>query len=646
MMNRLCSALRVGALGLTLLTLNGCAVFGGDRQIVLFPQEATIAVGAKHDLFIAVCNSELSVARIAEVAVTAGVITALGRIDILTAVPGALIPGCDPLSFEITGTSLDNPVPFDMVQHPDARNVYTLTALEEGDATVTFTLEVEVDGDTETHTVNARYSAREITAVDASIACATSAGVTRNEHIVPGSTRLPVAMTVMAGGETLNSWGYGYIPLEAAGVELLVESGDPGSMSVIAPDAGAFSFSSPSDPSFSREYEVYEQADFDALSILVDYTSAGPELGVGSFVRVSVVATIGGERPCLDTSLRRLVVETPETCELHEGLLEATISPGDDVAVHGTAIGTCRLRGELVGTGVVQRVEFEVAPGWERIDDPALDGLDAEALFSGGAGDLYVIGSAATTDASEGAIAYFDGTAWTRLDPAVSSTLRGAWSTGDGTTYFLGDAGTILAHDGSNFALVSTGVDEPMYAAWGSSADDIYAVGDQTLLHFDGIEWIPFELPVNLTSLFRRGRYRDVWGSADDDVYVLGPQGLAHYDGTGWTDVTPPSTPGARRDLLSIWGSAADDVWVATGLVTHWDGFEWTEAEGVVGSQIHGLGPGQIVASNAALFTYDGTDWEFRARPFNDIYASRLVAPGEMFVLSSEGELARKIFTE
>ncbi len=49
----------------------------------------------------------------------------------------------------------------------------------------------------------------------------------------------------------------------------------------------------------------------------------------------------------------------------------------------------------------------------------------------------------------------------------------------------------------------------------------------------------------------------DVWGTSADDIFAVGADGfVVHFDGTGWT----PMVSGTTSDLQNVWASAADDV--------------------------------------------------------------------------------------
>jgi hypothetical protein len=92
-------------------------------------------------------------------------------------------------------------------------------------------------------------------------------------------------------------------------------------------------------------------------------------------------------------------------------------------------------------------------------------------------------------------------------------------------------------------------------AVWGSSPDDIFAVGEHgAIVHFDGTRW---ELMHRVTD----EPLTDIWGSAPDDLFAVGMMGtILHFDGSSWIEMQSPTT----RTLYGVHGSGPNDV-IAVG---------------------------------------------------------------------------------
>jgi len=111
------------------------------------------------------------------------------------------------------------------------------------------------------------------------------------------------------------------------------------------------------------------------------------------------------------------------------------------------------------------------------------------------------------------------------------------------------------------------GTDE-VFALWGSSAADIWAVGENgLLLHWDGASW---QLNQSPSSAAITG----IWGSANDDIWAVDGFGhFLHFDGIAWR----LSAAQNFGPLTSVWGRNASDVIALSGSSRmRFDGNEWS----------------------------------------------------------------------
>ena len=120
---------------------------------------------------------------------------------------------------------------------------------------------------------------------------------------------------------------------------------------------------------------------------------------------------------------------------------------------------------------------------------------------------------------------------------------------------------------------------------WGSSANDVYTVGDSfrntlgTMYHYNGEEWQPVPLSFHDGGPLK-GIYclQDVHGFSSNNVYAVGwvsewESKIIHYDGNTWRDIDIPR----KGFLFCIYGDAPDNIWAAgnRGTIFHYDGEEW-----------------------------------------------------------------------
>jgi len=167
--------------------------------------------------------------------------------------------------------------------------------------------------------------------------------------------------------------------------------------------------------------------------------------------------------------------------------------------------------------------------------------------------------------------------------------VRGIWGSGPGDIWIVGtksDSIPFVAHsEGVSAAgggvLVWTEFEvqslSGLYAVWGSSPDDVWAVGENgTIRHFS----VKSTLGTVVTSPTTEN-LRGIWGAGPNDVWAVGENGtLLHYDGAEWRTSSGAFPPGDRPTLYGVWGSSASDVWaVGSGIIMHFPGFE-VDAQG------------------------------------------------------------------
>lgn len=146
---------------------------------------------------------------------------------------------------------------------------------------------------------------------------------------------------------------------------------------------------------------------------------------------------------------------------------------------------------------------------------------------------------------------------------------------------------------------------------WGSGPDDVWlgaqrAYESKTLFHWDGHQWTPAVLPFTparfVHSVF------SLWGSSARDVWALGDSGLMHFDGEAWKLVLDTQLSSYALQGGRVVGSGPDDVWVS-GLpaqvpggprVAHFDGRSWRPVStGESWAETMGGAPGAFWAAGA-----------------------------------------------
>jgi hypothetical protein len=143
--------------------------------------------------------------------------------------------------------------------------------------------------------------------------------------------------------------------------------------------------------------------------------------------------------------------------------------------------------------------------------------------------DVWVIGNRPIYDCetcwdATGTVSHSDGSSWTNLREHDYVTFLAIWASAPNDAWILGMDGDFpyLYHsDGTSLTLNRAVSDKYPHLRdlWGSSPSDVYAVGPQVLLHYDGSSWI---------KISSEGGNR-VWGTSRNDVFVLRANEILHF---------------------------------------------------------------------------------------------------------------------
>ena len=243
------------------------------------------------------------------------------------------------------------------------------------------------------------------------------------------------------------------------------------------------------------------------------------------------------------------------------------------------------------------------ATEWENVRLPIEEGLDVPlfAIWGTSAADVRLAGRASMMFDEMGEVVTVNAFTKTNLDdggigwqgvPGTASVF-GMWGSAANDIWLVADNSAdvswqrsmslhgTLPSDASEleWAAVDTHSAVTLRAVWGSSASDIWAVGDVgTIRHITSANASDWEVVPSPT----REHLRAVWGSTADDVWAVGDAGtIIHYDGHTWSTTLAAFPAGKKPALHGVWGSARDDVWiVGDGVALHYTGGALGDAGG------------------------------------------------------------------
>ncbi|MBN1770462.1 MAG: hypothetical protein JXB32_04305 [Deltaproteobacteria bacterium] len=322
---------------------------------------------------------------------------------------------------------------------------------------------------------------------------------------------------------------------------------------------------------------------------------------------------------------------------------------------------------------------------------PRIDPMGYYSIASRASGDLVIA-------ARSGGMLQRSGGVWRPMEGAATYTLRSLWGNSPQEVYALGTAvdGTgapstaVLQYDGTAWRLPHWRARVGARDGWSDAGDLVLVNGDDSLHRFDGTAWEAWNV------MFLDATLLALWGTSVDDLWAVGgplgsgQPGVFHRSGGSWTPwtVEPPVTgvelldvtglgadlvlavgtggtvlrrnaagtalealaSGTTETLRSVWALSATEAFAVGdgGTILRWDGTAWTTmsspADPWAGRRLDGVWAGSptsafAVGEGGLLLRYDGSGWT--EQPFASM--SNLAAvwgssANNVFVASAELE--------
>jgi hypothetical protein len=176
--------------------------------------------------------------------------------------------------------------------------------------------------------------------------------------------------------------------------------------------------------------------------------------------------------------------------------------------------------------------------------------------------------------------------AWCPVPNPLGGALSDLEAIASDDVWAVGENGA-MHWDGQEWRVTSVPVTETLEAISAAAPDDVWAVGLNTIIHWDGAAWVEFAMPVP-------GGLYDVDARAPDNVWAVGytfdpdlnsQVTLAiRWDGSSWTRQWSPNNGNIENNYYGVEVVEPNDVWVVGGGVRngvglaslhHWDGSSW-----------------------------------------------------------------------
>jgi hypothetical protein len=221
-----------------------------------------------------------------------------------------------------------------------------------------------------------------------------------------------------------------------------------------------------------------------------------------------------------------------------------------------------------IGAGPGSLIYHYSGSSWTQMADPPLVEPMYHGVWGASGSNVFAVGEY-FDGRNFGLISHFDGSSWTQVpfDQASDAVTTDVYGTSASNVYVSGhtvpaEGGYFVLHyDGSSWTQTRFPEEGVLWGVWASSPNDVFAVGIDVnggfIIHYDGRLWSRMVVPPTPNPL------ADIWGSSGSDVYAVGDGTILHYDGTRWTQVS-------QEGGQDVFGFSATDVYVAgNGVVLH-----------------------------------------------------------------------------
>lgn len=222
---------------------------------------------------------------------------------------------------------------------------------------------------------------------------------------------------------------------------------------------------------------------------------------------------------------------------------------------------------------------------------------------------------------------------WEIMLSGTTKPLTSVWGASPADVFAAGDATLALSYNGTTWLPIIFPVDV-VFSMWGTSNTNIYVVGFDGIVHYDGLSWSASGGSVMI----------GIWGSSDNDIFAVGSSGaIYHYNGSGWTSMTS----GTSVQLNSVWCSSSNDAFAVgnAGTILHYNGSDWTSmTSGTTNTLISvwGNSGSDVFAVGGAgtILHYNGSTWSaISSGTTNSLNSVWGISGTDVFIVGHKGTI-------
>jgi len=177
--------------------------------------------------------------------------------------------------------------------------------------------------------------------------------------------------------------------------------------------------------------------------------------------------------------------------------------------------------------------------------------------------------------------------------PAGATTLHDVWAASAADVFAVGDNGTILRRQNSEWITMASGTTQSLRGVHGTSASNVWAVGmGGAVLRYNGVAWS--------TVAVTASNIDAIWLAGANDIFMTGGSTVWRSANGGSSFVGSPMT----GSLFAISGASASEVYVTgeNSYVRKWNGSTWSTVNPGAGTRTYfavlAVGAGDVWVSD------------------------------------------------
>ena len=224
-----------------------------------------------------------------------------------------------------------------------------------------------------------------------------------------------------------------------------------------------------------------------------------------------------------------------------------------------------------------------------------------------------------------------EGSAWSSTHVG-GGDIQGGWTSPGGDIFTVAQGGLWRTRGGTSERLLGTDFgNDGVYAFWWSERDGLFAAGERAY-RFDGTNWIS----LRKEDVTERAAVA-IHGTDGDNLYAVGNGMILHYDGATWDWMSS----GFDSGVNDVWASSGETFAVgSSGMIARLAGDTWVRMDSPSAGTLRGVagwdGGAVAVGDNGTILRFDGSEWRAEESPVSwtieDVVAfgpERMFAVGE-----------------